>query len=108
MKLLIDAGADIDAVAGIHGTPLQAATAYGSTESVEVLLGAGTDPTIQAGQHRTALITAEYYKRSQEIVRLLQKSEARWKHNTLTSAYKEEVNSAVPMAVQGGHSEHRN
>jgi ankyrin repeat protein len=108
MKPLIDAGADIDAVAGIHGTPLQAATAYGFIESLEVLLTAGADPTIQAGQHGTALITAKYYKRSQEIVRLLQKSEARWKHNTLTSAYKEEVNGAVPMAVQDGHPEHRN
>lgn len=45
VKLLIDAGADVDAVDAVGTTPLSHAAALGNRESVRLLLQAGADPT---------------------------------------------------------------
>ena len=54
-KLLLERGADVDAIAGADGSPLVIATAYGHEEIALLLLEAGADPTIADSSGLTAL-----------------------------------------------------
>jgi ankyrin repeat protein len=60
-EVLLEAGADVNAVGGPYGTPLQAAAWAEDMESVRVLLKAGADITITepiSGEYGTALQAA--------------------------------------------------
>jgi ankyrin repeat protein len=58
-RLLIHAGADVNAKSNIGRTPLiVAATRYGSAETVRLLMGKGADPKTVDGTGSTALIEA--------------------------------------------------
>ena len=56
--LLLDRGADINAVGGIYGTPLAAAAFCGSTNTVLLLLDRGANINAVGGKYGTALAAA--------------------------------------------------
>jgi hypothetical protein len=59
MKLLIERGADVNAVSADRGnTALMEAAGQGLTEELEILLSAGADPDIQSKNGQTALMLA--------------------------------------------------
>lgn len=70
VKLLLQYGADVNAVGGMYGTALQAACHYGYEPSVRALLEAGADVNLQGGYHGDALQAAARYGRA-GLVQLL-------------------------------------
>jgi ankyrin repeat protein len=66
VKLLIDAGANVNQLAGCYGTTLQAAAAGGTDETsaleaVRILIRAGTNVNLVGGKYGTALQAAVYW-----------------------------------------------
>lgn len=60
LELLLDNGANINCVGGIHGTALQVASEAGFESTVLLLLSRDADPNVVAGAHGTALRAAAY------------------------------------------------
>ncbi|KAK1836349.1 ankyrin repeat-containing domain protein [Podospora conica] len=58
IELLLDLGADVNAIGGAFGTALQVASYRGSYDTVALLLRRGADPNIRAGTYNTALQAA--------------------------------------------------
>ena len=77
LKTLLDAGAEVDARAGVgSNTALINAAMGGHAESVQVLLDSGTDVNAKNNDGTTALMFAEEEGHT-EIVELLKKAGAR-------------------------------
>ena len=70
VRVLLDAGAEVNAQGGQYGNALQAASYQGSRETVQLLLNAGADVNAQGGEPGNALQAASLYG-SQETVQLL-------------------------------------
>ena len=70
VELLLDRGADINAVGGNYGTALGAAAFSGNGAIVGLLLERGADINAVGGDYGTALGAAAYH-RQEEVVRLL-------------------------------------
>ena len=68
IKLLIEAGADVNAVGDMGETPLHVAVRQGSAKAVEALLEAGADPNVVSEFDRSPKQMAEAAGR--EIARL--------------------------------------
>jgi len=58
IKLLLDHGADPNALGGKYGTALQAAAVHGHLENVKLLLECGADPAIEGGKYGNPLKSA--------------------------------------------------
>ncbi|KAK7050660.1 ANK-REP-region domain-containing protein [Favolaschia claudopus] len=58
VKMMLDAGADMNIVGGEYGTALQAATHFGFEPIVKMLLNAGADTNIVSSKYDTALQSA--------------------------------------------------
>jgi ankyrin repeat protein len=76
LELLIDAGADVNQVAGRYGTALQAAVAGdmdepSALEAVRILIGAGANVNLVGGKYGTALQAAAYYNGHKIIEELI-------------------------------------
>ncbi|KAL7933973.1 hypothetical protein V8C35DRAFT_302906 [Trichoderma chlorosporum] len=63
-RLLVDSGADVNAVGNNHETPLQLCAGVGSKRTVELLLANNADTNVQGGkfgnairQHALALVS---------------------------------------------------
>jgi len=70
--LLIEKGADLNAKTEGHGyTPLHIAAERDALQVAKFLLDYGADPTLESLDGYTALGFAEYYKTSQEMIKLL-------------------------------------
>ena len=76
MSLLLDRGADINAVGGTYGTALSAAAYRGREMIVSLLLDQGADVHIVGGDYGTALAAAAY--NSTNIVSMLLDRGAQW------------------------------
>jgi ankyrin repeat protein len=70
VKILLDAGADVNTQGGYYGTALQAASSNGEEMVVKILLDAGADVNTQGGYYGTALQPA-LYEGKEEIVKML-------------------------------------
>jgi ankyrin repeat protein len=57
-KLLLELGANINAIGGVHGNALQLAAAYGHTELVKFFIEKGANVNLVAGKFGTALQAA--------------------------------------------------
>ena len=74
VKLLIESGADIDAIGDMSETPLHIATRKGDKEIVDMLLAAGATTEIRSEFNETALEAAE--KAGGEIRKLFKRHAA--------------------------------
>ena len=70
VSLLLDRGADINAVGGEYGTPLAAAAFGGNKDIVSLLLDRGADISLVGGNYGTVLVAA-IFSRSMDVVSLL-------------------------------------
>lgn len=70
MRLLLEQGADVNAVDKNGATPLTAAVCSKNNDGVALLLGAGADPKLPDAQGRGPLSWASYGKQT-ELVRIL-------------------------------------
>ncbi|KAK7013936.1 ANK-REP-region domain-containing protein, partial [Favolaschia claudopus] len=70
VKMLLDAGADMNIAGGEYGTVLHAAVNWRSRHIVKMLLAAGADTNIVGGKYGTALHTA-VCRESEPIVKML-------------------------------------
>ncbi|MCJ1236216.1 hypothetical protein MMC14_004194 [Varicellaria rhodocarpa] len=77
VKRLLDAGADVNAIAGFCGTALTTAAAFGRLDAVRVLLAAGADVNIQTRFWKDAMNAARFIGHL-EIVRILKEAGARY------------------------------
>ena len=75
VKMLLDAGADVNAQGGFHGNALQVASHRGYRNVVGLLLENGADVNAQGGVHSTALEAASI-RGHEDVVRLLLENEA--------------------------------
>lgn len=75
-EYLVDAGAQINSVAGYFGSPLQAAALKGHQSIVTMLLGRGAEPNNQGGFHGNALQAAAIGRHSDVINTLLENKPA--------------------------------
>jgi ankyrin repeat protein len=80
VQLLLEAGADINAQCGCHGSALQAAIVKGHGQIVERLLERGADVNGPGGSYDNALQAAEAYGYEQ-ILQLLKSNQ--WCSETL-------------------------
>lgn len=96
-RLLLKAGAEIDAFVEARGTALYGAASYGCYDACEVLLAGGADMDGPLLKGWSPLTSAAYYGRK-ECVQLFVKSKVSGK----TSWWQQEVMEA---AVRGGHVE---
>jgi ankyrin repeat protein len=101
VELLIDAGADVNKLAGEYGTALQAAVAGGrdepsALEVVRILICAGADVNLVGGEYGTALQAATYRNRPQIVEELI---EAGADVNLVGGDY----STALRAAVVSGH-----
>ena len=73
IRLLLDKGADVDAVNGKYGSALQAAAYTGNKEAIELLLDKGADVNAQGGRYGSALqaAAANWRIKSGEAIQLL-------------------------------------
>jgi ankyrin repeat protein len=73
VELLIDAGADVNQVAGEYGTALQAAAAAESyaLEAVQMLIHVGANVNLIGGKFGTALQAAAYYNELEIVEELI-------------------------------------
>jgi ankyrin repeat protein len=76
VELLIDAGADVNKLAGEYGTALQAAVAGGrdepsTLEAVRILIRAGANANLVGGEYGTALQAAAYKNRPKIVEELI-------------------------------------
>ena len=71
VKLLLDAGADVNAQGGFYGNALQAASYNGHDQTVKLLLDAGADVNVQGGSYGNALQAASYNSHEQTVKLLL-------------------------------------
>ncbi|KAH0566016.1 hypothetical protein GP486_000588 [Trichoglossum hirsutum] len=67
---LLDAGAEIDALAGFHGTALQTAVVFDRESTVRLLVERGADPKVSGGFEGNA-VNAAVKKGNMAIVKLL-------------------------------------
>ncbi|TBR24596.1 hypothetical protein EPO15_03795 [bacterium] len=110
VRLLLDAGAAIDAVDRYGCSPLRAAAAAGNGEAVELLLKAGADPNQMGSGTRSALFEASVHGYD-KIVRALLRGGARPEAATLgsrswrLSGSLTDVEGVTPLiaAADGGH-----
>jgi ankyrin repeat protein len=70
VRLLVEAGADVNAQDGRGWTPLNLAAHEGPADLVTTLLAAGADPTIPNDEGRTPLQTAEHEQRPEAAAAL--------------------------------------
>jgi ankyrin repeat protein len=68
VKMLLDAGADMNAQGAKYGNALQAAARFNEEEVVEILLDAGADVRVQGGKYGNALQAASVSPNSREAV----------------------------------------
>ena len=74
VKLLIDAGADLNAVDNNGKTALHHASSKGNTDIVRLLIAAGANTKAKDGNYHTALQSASYYNRA-GVISLLMKAD---------------------------------
>ena len=60
-KILVDTGADVNAVEGNHDTALVVASSRGHYAIVELLIDAGADVNVMGAYHSTALLVASFH-----------------------------------------------
>lgn len=94
VKLLLDAGADVNAPAGKYGNALQAAVWRGHENVVKLLLYAGADVNAPAGKYGNALQAASALGR-ERVVKLLLDHGA-----NVQSQGEEETDSQIYMSAQ--------
>ncbi|EUC31762.1 hypothetical protein COCCADRAFT_38175 [Bipolaris zeicola 26-R-13] len=70
VKLLLNAGADVNAQGGLYGNALQAASVKGHEQIVKILLNAGADVNAQGGLYGNALQAASV-EGHEQIVKIL-------------------------------------
>lgn len=99
VELLLDLGADINAVGGEFGTALQVACFHGSYDTAALLLRRGADPNIRAGTFNTALQVA-YGEGHGEIIDLL------YEHGALNSLVGGRTGSVMGAALINWHDEY--
>ncbi|KAK6964694.1 ANK-REP-region domain-containing protein, partial [Favolaschia claudopus] len=92
VKILLDAGADVNMVAGTYGTALQAAVHRESVPILKMLLDAGADLNTVAGTYGTVLQAATY-RESEPIVKML--LDARADVNMVAGTYGTALQAAV-------------
>ncbi len=73
VKLLIEAGANINARTDIGSTPLLRAVIEGNLEIIRMLLDAGADPELASNFGGTAASLAEHKPNRDEVLVLLRK-----------------------------------
>ncbi|THU94543.1 ankyrin [Dendrothele bispora CBS 962.96] len=71
VKLLVDAGADVNAQGGFYANALQAAVYGKNEEIVKLLVDAGADVNVQGGKYGNALQAAAAGTGSEAIVKIL-------------------------------------
>ncbi|KAK7178124.1 hypothetical protein PSPO01_15822, partial [Paraphaeosphaeria sporulosa] len=96
VKLLLDAGADVNAQGGEYGNALQAASDGGHEAVVKVLVDKGADINAQGGRYGKVLQAASY-RGHETIVKLLLEKGAD------INAQGEEYGDALQAASEGGH-----
>lgn len=92
VELLLDLGADVNAIGGKFGTALQVACLYGSYDTVALLLRRGADPNIKAGTLNTAL-EAAYHGGHSKVIDLL------YEHGALNSLLGGKASSVMGAAI---------
>jgi ankyrin repeat protein len=92
IELLLDLGADVNAIGGQYGTALQVASSRGSHDTVGLLLRRGADPNIRAGTFNTAL-QAAYSEGHADIIDLL------YEHGALNSLVGGQAGSVMGAAI---------
>jgi ankyrin repeat protein len=97
-RLLLDAGADINAQGGEYGNALQAASAGGHEQVVKTLLNAGAEVNAQGGGYSNALQAASYGGHEQ-VVKMLLNAGAD------VNAQGGEYGNALQAASWGGHEQ---
>jgi hypothetical protein len=70
LKILLEAGLDVNAVGGYHGSAIQGAAYFGNVEMVEYLLSNGADVNLAGGEYGCALQAAaiQDYDRVVEVL----------------------------------------
>ncbi|KAF4974626.1 hypothetical protein FZEAL_8485 [Fusarium zealandicum] len=71
VKLLLEAGAEINTPSSLHGTALQCAAQWGHQGVVDLLLDSGADPNIEGGYYGTPLQAAIYSGSAGAVQQLL-------------------------------------
>lgn len=99
VELLLDLGADVNAVGGEFGTALQVACFHGSYDTAALLLRRGADPNIRAGTFNTALRVA-YGEGHGEIIDLL------YGHGALNSLLGGRTGSVMGAAIINWHDDY--
>lgn len=113
VQLLLDAGAEVNAVDQYGGSPLQMAAGAGNTEVVKVLLKAGANPNMVDASGRCPLYEASLHGRARIVQALLQAG-AHVEAATLGSRIRSlpvftsgliDVEGVTPLiaAAEGGH-----
>lgn len=107
VKLLLENGADVNAVGGHYATALQAASAGGHEKIIGLLLDAGAEVNVQGGHYGNALQGA-LYKGKKEIIKLLLDAGAdvniqsgRWS-NPLEEAFYEGNEQIIRLLLDAG------
>ena len=75
LELLLDRGADVNMQGGQYGSPLQAASVFGSVRAIKLLLQRGASVDIQGGKYGNALQAARA-RGWEDIIKLLQSRHA--------------------------------
>ncbi|KAI9703722.1 MAG: hypothetical protein M1836_007492 [Candelina mexicana] len=106
-RLLIEAGADVDAQGGLYGTALQAASGEGDNEIVQQLLDAGADVNAQGGLYGTALQAASREGDNEIVQQLLDagadvNAQGGEYHTALQAASREGHNEIVQQLLEAG------
>ncbi|KAI0574012.1 multiple ankyrin repeats single kh domain protein [Pyrenophora tritici-repentis] len=97
-RLLLDAGADVNAQGGEYGNALQAALLEGDEQVVKTLLDKGADVNAQGGLYGNALLAASYGGHEQVVKTLLDKGA---EVNAQGGLY----GNALQAASAGGHEQ---
>ena len=98
VKLLLDAGADVNAQGGVYGNALQAASYGGDEQVMKLLLDAGADVNAQGGDYGNALQAASHGGHEQ-VMKLLLNAGA--DVNAQGGVY----GNALQAALYGGHEQ---
>ncbi|KAH0538097.1 hypothetical protein FGG08_005309 [Glutinoglossum americanum] len=73
VRLLLEAGADVNAQGGRHGNAIEAASFQGHDEAVQLLLEKGADVNAQWGEYGNALQAASFQAHDKIVQQLLEK-----------------------------------
>jgi phage protein D len=84
VRVLLEAGADINLKGGYHGDGLQAAARYGRAESTQTLLDAWADPTAHCRVYGSALKAARE-RRHPHVTQMLEIAIEKWNRPHLRS-----------------------